>query len=170
VVVENAKGSAEFWFAARYAISLHLESDEKDDQVALATGTRNITFHSGNMLPHVARLLNSIAFNMDRGTGVYHHVSDAVVAVPSDQVECGVKQKPKKSQGPAKQVTAYDADAHAAAPIIQRLEKQISKRLAFGGAKSLFKLKGAGELSGWSRGRCEAAHRRAAELGLCRAD
>lgn len=173
IVFYKMKGSGEFGSAARFIITLHLESRSRDGEEALKKGDRAITFHRGNLAASVPVLQGSHAFRMDRKTGLITEVKPPIVSIGEDGDGEDEDQPPASSssvkrKGAIPGDEGTDADAHQAAPVIQRLEKDRGRRLPLDGDKSLFKTKAPGELKGWPRARCRAAHVRAIELGLCR--
>ena len=164
-VGEKIKGSAEFAFAGRFTITLHLESDQKDDAIALATGERHITLYQNNFLSNTPRLLGSLGFRMDKATGLSEAVAPPVIGLDPDvPIE---KVKPVKGSAKPAEPHAVDADAHTVAPLIATLEAKIGRPVPISGAKSLYRAE-LRELAGWTRKRCEAAHRRTIELGKCK--
>ncbi|MES2292019.1 MAG: AAA family ATPase [Pseudomonadota bacterium] len=164
-VYDKVKGSGEFGSVARFIVTLHLEAKIRDGETALRDGARSVTLYRDNIPSSVPKMVGSLVFQMDRQTGIIREVAPPNVSLPATEVtRNGVRVSKTATQ--VVTVSAEDGDAHAAALVIQKLEDQLGHRLPFAGSKSLYYLKGRGELVGWSRARCERAHRRAVELSL----
>jgi hypothetical protein len=158
-VAGKMKGSGRFLNAARGTVTLHREGD-----------LRVVTLTNANILITVPRLQNSLKFDLDRDTGIWLSVNQAKVGLGERPLGPGVSApRTNRVETAAPAVTEdakNEADAREAAPVINRLQKEIGRKLAFAGAKSLYGIKGKGDLPGWSRANCERTHRLAVELGL----
>jgi hypothetical protein len=155
-VAAKAKGSGRIGNAARATITLHRKGEN-----------RVLTLVSTNILLTVSRLQNSLEFAVDYETGLWLAVNEPIVAAgkPVPKAPRKLSSPESKNDKPATSSDGCD-DAREAAAIVNRLQREMRRKIAFAGAKSLYGLKGAGDLRGWARARCERAHRRAVEMGL----
>ncbi len=156
-VFENIKGSAEFVFAARQVVTLHAGSD----------GTRHLTLVADNMLIGTPKLQNSLVLKFNPRTGLHENLEEPVInsglddgLVPTSLTE--------RASGRTKQKVAkeLDADAHEIATVIVRIQSDGKGMARIHGENAPFKQRRKDELVGWTRSRCEDAHKRAIELGL----
>lgn len=148
-VFDKAKGSGEFVNAARFVLTLHLESALKDERAALQHGLRLLSLQADNIPAGVPKVQQPLVFKLDPATGLSQGALRTSVSAPVVQGDGAMPV----------QVDELLEDVLAASPIIEELERQLGRRLPYAGAKSLYRLKGKGQLEGWSRARCERAHK-----------
>ena len=156
-VFDKLKGSGEFVNVARVTLTLHVESNSKDEETVLNEGIRHITLYRDNIPSRIPRLLGSLGLRLDHQTGLSEAIAPANIGVRGSRPQHPVRTD--SQSGPAVEEAVADEDAKMAAPIIRRIEADRRGKLAVTGKKSLFYLKNADELKGWSRARCERAHR-----------
>jgi hypothetical protein len=146
-----------------------VEGKTRDDDQLLGEGIRYLTVARRNIPSSVPMLIEPLPLTFDPETGLSDAAKPAVVGIyerSNSANGCSQLATPKAPEAKVT-INVSDADAHAAALVIRMIERDTKKPLAVTGKKNLFYLKGPSELKGWSRSRCESAHRRAVELKLC---